>query len=150
MPSKQYSGEATAKLSFWSVAKNLVPPRRGTACCAQSPFFKGGVGGLRVPNPLSPGGRDKSEGVTHNMSLRGVPKSRDDAAISTLLYQAPLTNGILSFSEEYRPPCTPLFPSGRDKSEGVLTICHCEESRRVGTTRQSPRYCVSHPLQMSF
>ena len=49
--------------------------------------------------PLSTGGREESEGVTHNMSLRGVPTSRDDAAISALLCQAPLTNVILGLDE---------------------------------------------------
>jgi hypothetical protein len=44
------------------------------------------------------------------MSLRGVPKSRDDAAISALLYQAPLSDVILSLGEESRPPCPILSP----------------------------------------
>jgi len=44
------------------------------------------------------------------MSLRGVPACRDDAAISALLCQSPLTNVILSLGEESRPPCPILSP----------------------------------------
>ena len=103
-----------------SVVTEVTTCRSTVHCCAQSPFFKGGVGGLRVPNPLSPSGRDKSEGDTHNMSLRGVPKSRDDAAISALLCQSPLTNVILSFSEESRPPCPILSPlAGEIRVRGI-------------------------------
>jgi len=64
------------------------------------------------------------------MSLRGVPKSRDDAAISALLCQSPLTNVILSLGEESRYLCTYLSTGGRDKSEGDLQMGSLEHPLR--------------------
>ena len=44
------------------------------------------------------------------------------SVIATLLCQSPLSDVILSFSEESRYLCTPLSTGGRDKSEGDLQM----------------------------
>ena len=99
----------------WVAWSTRSKPCRGTRHCAHLPVGATGWSPFFMSFP-----RRRESRCPSDMSLRGVPKSRDDAAISTLLCQTPLTNVILSLGEESRPPCPILSPlAGERRVRGI-------------------------------